>query len=50
MIKYMTFFVLQLKDCFGFGGFMGYLCLRDVLSTCNNYIETEKEGMRLAQS
>ena len=33
MIRYMMFVVLQLKDCVWLGGFMGYLCLRDVLST-----------------
>ena len=33
MIRYMIFVVLQLKDCIGLGGFMGYLCLSDVLST-----------------
>ena len=33
MIRYnMVFVVLQLKDSIGLGGFMGYLCLRDVLS------------------
>ena len=32
MIRYMTFIVLQLKNWFGFGGIIGYLCLRVVLS------------------
>ena len=32
MARYMTFFVLQLKDCVGFGGIIGNLCLRVVLS------------------
>ena len=30
--KYMVFFVLQLKNCFGFGGLIGNLCFRVVLS------------------
>ena len=30
--RYMTFFVTQLKDCFGLGRFIRYLCLSDVLS------------------
>ena len=28
----MVFFVLQLKNCFGFGGLIGNLCFRVVLS------------------
>ena len=32
MARYMTFFVLQLKDCVGLGGDIGNLCLRVVLS------------------
>ena len=32
MARYMTFFVLQLKNCFGFGRFIGYFCLSAVLS------------------
>ena len=33
MIRYITFFVLQLKNCLGCGMSIGNLCLRIVLST-----------------
>ena len=29
---WLNIFVSQLKDCFGFGRFIGYFCFRDVLS------------------
>ena len=32
MIRYITFFILQLKNCLGCGRFIGYLSLRIVLS------------------
>ena len=32
MIRYITFLVLQLKNCLGCGKFIGYLSLRVVLS------------------
>ena len=32
MIRYITFFILQLKNCLGCGRFVGYLSLRVVLS------------------
>ena len=30
MIRYMMIVVLQLKNCIGLGGFMGYLCLNGI--------------------
>ena len=40
MIKYITFFILQLKNCLGCARFIGYLSLRVVLSA--NHLVSNK--------